>query len=95
MVTVGVRDLKSHLSEYLARVKAGETVVITERGKPIGRIEPQIAPGSQTAEDQMRRLAREGIIEWNGERLSPAHPAIRLRGGVQLSDIVIEGRGPR
>ncbi|MGQ9682206.1 MAG: type II toxin-antitoxin system Phd/YefM family antitoxin [Anaerolineae bacterium] len=35
---VGVRQLKEHLGEYLARVKAGETLIITERGKPVGRI---------------------------------------------------------
>ena len=36
----GIRELKSKLSAYMRRVKAGETVVITERGKPIGRIVP-------------------------------------------------------
>ena len=30
-VTVGLRELKSHLSAYVRRVKAGDTVVITER----------------------------------------------------------------
>ncbi|WP_374687443.1 type II toxin-antitoxin system Phd/YefM family antitoxin [Promineifilum sp.] len=38
---VGIRELKSGLSEYLRRVKAGETIVITERGRPIGRIVPE------------------------------------------------------
>jgi prevent-host-death family protein len=40
---VGVRELKAQLSEYLRRVKAGETVIITERGRPIGGIVPEPA----------------------------------------------------
>jgi prevent-host-death family protein len=37
---VGMRELKNRLSKYLRRVKAGETIVITERGKPVGQIMP-------------------------------------------------------
>lgn len=35
---VGIRDLRDHLSAYLERVKAGESLTITEHGKPIARI---------------------------------------------------------
>jgi prevent-host-death family protein len=37
-VTVGVRQLRENLSAYLDRVKAGEEVIITERGKRIARM---------------------------------------------------------
>jgi prevent-host-death family protein len=36
--TVGIRELRDHLSRYLERVKAGETLTITEHGMPIARI---------------------------------------------------------
>ena len=36
--TVGVREFRDHLSQYLERVKAGETLTITEHGRPIARI---------------------------------------------------------
>lgn len=36
--TVGIRDLRDHLSTYLDRVKSGETLTITEHGHPIARI---------------------------------------------------------
>ncbi len=36
--TVGVRELRDHLSAYLERVKAGENLTITEHGKPIARM---------------------------------------------------------
>ena len=35
---VGIRDLRDHLSAHLERVKAGETLTITEHGKPVARI---------------------------------------------------------
>jgi len=35
MTRVGVRDLRDRLSHYLKLVKAGEQVVVTERGKAI------------------------------------------------------------
>ena len=41
--TVGVRELKANLSAVLRRVKAGTTVVITDRGTPVGRIVPERA----------------------------------------------------
>jgi prevent-host-death family protein len=36
--TVGMREMKTNLSKYLRRGKTGQTVIITERGKPIARI---------------------------------------------------------
>lgn len=38
MLTAGVKDLKNKLSHYLSRVKRGEEVIVTERGKVIARI---------------------------------------------------------
>lgn len=40
MGSVGVRDLRDNLSEYLRRVREGELLVITDRGKPIGELAP-------------------------------------------------------
>jgi len=35
MITVTVRELKDKLAEYLRRVKAGESILVTERGKTV------------------------------------------------------------
>jgi len=40
MVTANLHELKAHLSHYARRVKAGETVVVCERNKPIGEFRP-------------------------------------------------------
>jgi prevent-host-death family protein len=40
MESAGVAQLKARLSEYLSRVKAGEEVLVTDRGRPIARLVP-------------------------------------------------------
>ncbi len=37
---VGVRELRQNLSKYLARVRAGEDLVVTERGRVVARLIP-------------------------------------------------------
>jgi len=63
MKRVAVRDLKARLSEYLALVKAGEEVVVTERGKPVARLAPlrsyQVLP-QHLAEMERLGLVRRG-----------------------------------
>ena len=38
MKTAAISELKARLSEYLNKVKAGEDVLITDRGKPVARL---------------------------------------------------------
>jgi prevent-host-death family protein len=40
MKTAKVSELKASISEYLSKVKAGEEVVVTDRGKPVAKIVP-------------------------------------------------------
>lgn len=85
---VGTRELKNRLSQYLRRVKAGETVVITERGKPVGQIVPLRA--DLTA--RLQQLVAAGVVDWNGERLPPYRPKVVNRSGRLLSDLIAEER---
>lgn len=39
--TVGVRELRQNLSKYLARVKEGETLTVTERGEEVAALIPR------------------------------------------------------
>jgi len=61
MVTVGVEELRSKLPEYLARVKAGEEVVVLEKGNPVARLE-RVEPVAETPEERMERLYAAGLI---------------------------------
>jgi prevent-host-death family protein len=40
MKSAAVSELKASLSEYLGKVKAGEEVIITDRGKPVAKLVP-------------------------------------------------------
>lgn len=87
-MTVGTRELKNKLSEYMRRVKAGQTIIVTERGKAIG----QIMPMGVTQEERMKALEASGFLEWSGKKLKPRKPTIVNRGPKLASDIVSEGR---
>lgn len=47
MATVGIRALKQNASAVVAQAAAGETVTITDRGRPVAQITP--LPSSQLA----------------------------------------------
>ncbi|HVB26621.1 MAG TPA: type II toxin-antitoxin system prevent-host-death family antitoxin [Mycobacteriales bacterium] len=40
MERIGVRELRQHASRYLARVASGETVEVTDRGRPVALLVP-------------------------------------------------------
>jgi prevent-host-death family protein len=44
MDTVGIRELKMHLSRHLKRVRAGACLIVTDRGRSIATITPIEAP---------------------------------------------------
>ncbi len=48
--TVGVRELRQNLSRYLERVKAGQGLVVTERGREVARLIPSGACAGRYAE---------------------------------------------
>jgi prevent-host-death family protein len=86
---VGIRELKAHLSEYVRKIKEGNTVVITERGIDVGRI----IPVSGLLEERIQNLVRSGFADWNGKRLKPGKPVAKVKPGSKtLAEIVIEDR---
>ncbi len=98
MKTVGVRELKNRLSEYLRRVRAGESVLVTDRGEVVAEFSP---PGEGANDPAIpagiRALARRGLItlgEPADAALYKALPRSRKskRSALQLLD---EERGVR
>lgn len=61
MQTAAVSEIKASLSEYLGKVKAGEDIMITERGRPIARIIP--LRRDQQAAGQLEHLEKKGLIK--------------------------------
>jgi prevent-host-death family protein len=56
MDRVGVRELRQNLSVYLRRVRAGESLEVTERGRPVATLQPIV-----NTEDALARLIARGI----------------------------------
>lgn len=69
-----ISELKNRLSAYLAKVRAGASVVILDRDKPIARLE-RVDPAHQ-GDDRLARLERAGIIR-RGSGAPP--PKLRRR----------------
>ncbi|MBW2208721.1 MAG: type II toxin-antitoxin system prevent-host-death family antitoxin [Deltaproteobacteria bacterium] len=61
METTAISKLKASLSEYLSKVKAGEEVLVTERGKPIAKIIPLERDASEISA-HLLTLERAGLV---------------------------------
>ena len=85
---VGVRDLKARLSKYLRQVSQGQTVIITDHGRPVGRL----SPVDQPIDDRLKALQDAGLVAWNGQKLKSVTAAATNRGKRQVSDILVEMR---
>lgn len=67
------------LSEYMRRVKAGQTILVTERGKAIG----QIVPVKPTVEERLQGMVEAGLAEWNGRKPESYQPTAVNQGNRQ------------
>ena len=87
METVGIRDLKANLIRHLKRVRSGEYLAITERGRTIAIISPV---ESTTNVDWAHQLVTEGRAQWNRGKPTgaPRPPELprRTAGSVVLED---------
>jgi prevent-host-death family protein len=70
MTTATVSKLKASLSEYLRRVKAGEEVLVSERGRPIAKLVP--VTGADALPDHLAEMERQGLARVGSRRLSRA-----------------------
>jgi prevent-host-death family protein len=84
-VEVGIRSLRDHLSRHLDEVKEGNTVIVTEHGRPIARIVP-IEQARSTLED----LIAEGVVTPAAERGGELADPLECAAGV--SDLIEERR---
>ena len=95
-VQVGVRELRQNLSVYLDRVKAGQTLQVTERGRPVAQLTPLPERAPDWWEEMIAagniRPAQGSLVEYLREHppLPPAKP-----GEPTLSEILQELREER
>ncbi|MSR07526.1 MAG: type II toxin-antitoxin system prevent-host-death family antitoxin [Gemmatimonadetes bacterium] len=68
MKSARVSELKASLSKYLARVKAGEELLVTERGRPVAKLVP-VPSADQPEPERLRLLERRGLLAIGRGRL--------------------------
>jgi len=83
MKSVGIAELKSHLSEHLRDVRRGEVLTVLDRSTPVARLVPVTGPG----EPLVVRPARQGA---GAPGLVPLPP--RLEKGVDVVALLLEER---
>lgn len=92
--SVGIRELKTHLSKYLRKVKNGGEIIISERGKVVARIIPvDKRPKLPHLETVLLKLSEDGKIILPIIYKKPPPPLSRKKiEGSPFSDAVREGR---
>ena len=85
---IGIRELKSTLSECVREVRAGKTIVVTDHGQPVARIIAE----ALSLRERVDALRRAGAIAWSGRRLRPAKAAGKVRGTKTVADLIVEDR---
>lgn len=82
METIGLRELNQNPSRAVARVRAGESLVVTDRGKPILRMVPEVEPpgalGRMVAEGTVTAPAEQGMPELIPDLLPEVDSAAEL-----------------
>ncbi len=75
MKSAGIAELKAKLSAYLARVKAGEEILVTEHNVPVARIVPigEHPADLRAAQD----LERRGLLRLGTGKLPPGFWKLR------------------
>jgi antitoxin (DNA-binding transcriptional repressor) of toxin-antitoxin stability system len=91
MHTAGIKDIKNTLSRYLALVKSGEEIVVTERGRPIARI---IRENGKTNEirQALGPLIEKGLVAMPAQPINKEPPPCIKAAGKSTAEMVAEDR---
>jgi prevent-host-death family protein len=76
---VGSRELKTRLGQYLNRVRAGETILVTDRNEPVAELRP-LSGDEDSLSAAMRKLAARGTVTPPTRREALDFTPIRSRG---------------
>lgn len=88
MIEAGVREVKNHLSQFLRRARAGERVVITDRGRAVAAL---VAIEDGGASELGWELVRQGLGEWGGGKPKGLANPPSVRGR-RAEEVVLEDR---
>lgn len=96
MKTVGVRELKNRLSEYLRHVRAGGGVLVTDRGEVVAEIGPPGHGADTSRPPGLAALARRGLVTLASRSGAGPYPSLpRRRRRHSAAQLLGEERGTR
>lgn len=76
---IGIREFRARFSPYLRRAKAGERIIITERGQPVGQLTAPLATLTErTRASVALELVRCRLRECYRAESSPHPPSGRV-----------------
>jgi prevent-host-death family protein len=84
MTRIGIRELRQRASEFLRRVEAGETIEVTDRGRPIALLTP--VPEAPPIE----RLRASGDIQGGLADADDFPPPLDLEPDQESPSVVLE-----
>jgi prevent-host-death family protein len=76
MKTATISETKNQLSALIDRVRHGETIVITDRGRPVARLVSALVDAAEDPDGRLARLERRGGLRRAG---SPPPRALILK----------------
>ena len=82
MASVGVRELRQHASALLRRVEDGETIEITDRGRPVAVLAP-------LPDDPLERLRASGDLSLSDGDLADLPEPLPLSPGAEPPSLVL------
>ena len=87
MQSVGIKALKNKLSEYIRAAAAGETVLVTDRGRVVAEVvAPRVRADASPAEQKMGELIRQGLV--TPATLAPRARLPRRKPVAALSEVM-------
>ena len=97
MKAVGLRELKNRLAEYVRQVRAGEEVLVTDRGAVVAELGP---PGRTAVNGAVPAglvdLAIRGLLTVGAPNDASAYPKLpRVLTPGRVTRLLDEERGPR
>lgn len=82
MARVGIRELRQRASELVRRVENGESIEITDRGRPVAVLAP-------LPEDPVARLRATGDLQAGDGEFDELPEPLPLAAGVEAPSVVL------
>lgn len=91
MIRAGIKEVMDNLSRRLGRVKEGEEILITERGRPVARVVKE-GQGDRSVRAVLGPLIQKGLVTLTSRSILREHLSALEAPGKPVSDMVLEDR---